>query len=230
MSSKKQTELDVRTVSVNALVPNEWNPNKMSEREYEAEIQSIKAFGFVDPITVRPHPSIDGKFEIVDGEHRCRAAREAGLENVPVTVLDIDEPTAKRLTIILNETRGMADRVDLGVLLADLEQTIGFDELVVGLPFTNENITNLIELGSVEIPDYKGGGDPGPGEGGEGGSGSEEDGWESVWMRVPLAVAAMWLEARAAIEAEAEVEPHDDEHVRNGLAFELLLADWQASR
>ncbi len=221
-------QLEQLDVPVKSLHPNPWNPNKQSEREYAAEIESIKTFGFIDPITVRRHPKKKDAYQIIDGEHRYKAAQEIGIDTVPVIVLDVGDPEAKRLTIILNETRGIADRVDLGVLLADLEATIGLEELSVGLPFTDDSLKNLIELGSTDLPDFGStGGDPGDPEP----PADPNDQWKSVWMRVPLAVAEMWDDARDAIEKQAgTTKPHQDEHVRNGLAFELLLADWNAAR
>ncbi len=68
--------LKIQTVEVGKLHPNPWNPNRQDARTFEAERESIRNYGFIDPVTVREHPTINGEFEIIDGEHRWRAATE----------------------------------------------------------------------------------------------------------------------------------------------------------
>ena len=62
--------------------PNDWNPNRMDGLTYAKTIESIKTFGFIDPITIRPHPDHPG-WQIIDGENRWKAARDLGLDEGP---------------------------------------------------------------------------------------------------------------------------------------------------
>lgn len=153
MSVDEPTQLEVQYAPVSSLHPNPWNPNKMDARTYSAERESIRAYGFVDPITCRPHPENLGEYEILDGEHRYRAAIDEKLEVVPIVVLPLDDARAKRLTIILNETRGEADPIALAILLRELEE-IDPEEFRVGLPYTSKEMEELLEIGRVNWDEY----------------------------------------------------------------------------
>lgn len=158
------TNLELTKVKHEHLVPNPWNPNKQSERAYQAEIESIADNGFVQPITVRPHPEDKTKYQIVDGYHRWLAIGEfmegkheatdklqpvldTGL--LPCVVLDIDEAQAKKLTVILNETRGRADLGELGQLLDDIKIEFN-DDLIRGLPYTENQLNDLLSLAEFD--------------------------------------------------------------------------------
>lgn len=109
---------------------------------FRKELASIEKFGFVDPVTVR-HLGED-LYEIIDGEHRWRAAQELGLAEIPVfDVGPIDDAKAKQLTIVLNETRGQSDEQKLGDLLKDLLSSETTASLMETLPFSQEKFDEL---------------------------------------------------------------------------------------
>lgn len=160
--------LEITHVKMELIEPNPWNPNKQSEREYAAEIESILDNGFIAPILVR---KVGDGYQIVDGEHRWKAMkdiRERGLtgkgnvvdlilqQEIPTVVLDISEAKAKKLTIIMNETRGKADLAGLGTLLAEIKVDFP-DDLLLGLPYTEAQIAELMEIGDFNWDDYDGG-------------------------------------------------------------------------
>lgn len=115
--------------------PNPWNPNRMDEETFAKEIRSIQNNGFVEPIKVRI--TATGEIEIIDGEHRWRAAQKVGLVEVPVVNLGkIGDAQAKKLTIIANELHGTAEPMLLANLIKDLSSTTMFDDLSLELPWT----------------------------------------------------------------------------------------------
>jgi hypothetical protein len=137
------TPLDSRLLSVTQLVPNAWNPNEQDAFIYEKEKASISRFGFVAPIIVRElTPDV---FQIVDGEHRLRAAIDLGFLYIPCVVIDVSEEEAKQLTIILNETKGSANPEKLRKLLADLRTTVSLGDLTAIMPFSPERMSSLLE-------------------------------------------------------------------------------------
>jgi len=158
-------KLIVEHLPIAKVEANPWNPNKQNERQYAAEIESILDNGFIAPILVREH---EGNYQIIDGEHRWRALQEIaekkleGKENVkdlikqrtiPAVVLEIEEARAKKLTVIMNETRGQADLVSLGHLLADISLTLG-DTLGVGLPYTAPQIAELMAVSDFNWDEF----------------------------------------------------------------------------
>ena len=157
-------ELAVTNLPITKVTPNPWNPNKQTERQYAAEMESICDNGFVMPIIVRKHPDKKGFYEIVDGEHRWKALQQIAVENkkgkgnvpallenkeIPAIILSIDEARAKRLTVIMNETRGRADLTSLGTLLAELSPELG-EDLIIGLPYTPEQLNEILDIAKFE--------------------------------------------------------------------------------
>lgn len=157
-------KLDLVNIKHENIVPNTWNPNKQNERAFAAEIESIVDNGFVQPVTVRKHPSQPDKYQIIDGYHRWLALKEifdnkalqsAPLQNIVVTravpcvVIDVNDAQAKKLTIILNETRGRAELGELGILLESIQSDFG-DDLIRGLPYSEGQLNDLLSLAEFD--------------------------------------------------------------------------------
>lgn len=157
----KQSDLQIEHVQINSVSPNPWNPNKQNDRQYQAEIESIVQNGFIAPILVR---KFEDGYQIVDGEHRWKALRqitEDGTQakhnvpkliadqTIPAIVLDISETAAKKLTVIMNETRGRADLSELGALLQDIQIELG-DDLITGLPYTDGQLKELMGIADFD--------------------------------------------------------------------------------
>lgn len=196
------------------LQPNTWNPNKMNAFMYSKELQSIKDHGFIDPLTVRRLAA--DRYEIIDGEHRWRAARDLSYERVPCYVIDVDEVDAKKLTILLNELRGQAQPAELGALLKDLMTDGTVESLLEELPFTPEFVQGLVDLPPL----------PGlPGAPASGATSSGADGPEKRWVerlyRMPLAAAE--------VLGQAIERAKDGDAIEDWQALERIAADFLAS-
>ena len=143
----KKEDLKVHDWDITQIYPNSWNPNMTSKRVDEAIRESIGTYGMVDPITCRRHPELDGALQIIDGEHRLEACKEMGFKTVPVVVLDINDANAKKLTIIANETRGRAEKTSLSQLVAEIAEELDADQLMLGLPYYEDELENMIGEG-----------------------------------------------------------------------------------
>ena len=89
-------------VSVDRFVPNDWNPNKMTEQECdELCVEVRRSQTIAKPVIARPRS--DGKYEIVDGEHNWRAAKAEGLDEVPCVVEELDDVGAMGQTYKRNQ-------------------------------------------------------------------------------------------------------------------------------
>lgn len=90
------------------------------------------------------------KYQIIDGEHRYLELVNAGVKKVIInSIEDIPEPHAKKLSIVLNETRGYADRVDLGRWLDDIKIDLQ-DDLITGLPYDHQELDQLIKASQYD--------------------------------------------------------------------------------
>lgn len=154
----------ITLINHDKVIPNEWNPNKQTDRAFEAEIESLNDHGFVMPVTVRVHPEKSGHYQIIDGYHRWLAIDEMlkgkhnpsdklteilEVKKIPCVILDVSEQDAKKLTIILNETRGRAELGELGILLESLTEDFG-DDLIRGLPYNEGQLNDLLSLGQFD--------------------------------------------------------------------------------
>lgn len=213
--------LAVVTVPWSKLHPNPWNPNKMDTRTYDAAVESIQTFGFVDPLTVRPHPDLDGEYQIIDGFHRWKATGDLKGHDVTVDVisLPIDEPAAKKLTIILNETRGEADPVLLGTLLKDLTDSFSEEELRKGLRYDDAELAHLLSLADVDWNAFE---KKEP----EADPPAADTEWQTITARIPKDVWPVWQEALDRIKDETNL--HADPSVEAGQAIEILAAAYLA--
>jgi len=124
---------EVVTVPLEALVPSP-QPRRRFEN-LEALAESIRERGVLQPLLVRPLG--DGRYAIVAGERRYRAAKMAGLAEVPVRVLDLPEKEARLLALVEN-----LQREDLN----PYEETLGVLELLSEeLGKTREEVVSLLE-------------------------------------------------------------------------------------
>jgi ParB family chromosome partitioning protein len=125
-----------RRVPVEFLRPNPRNPRKHFEESELLELsQSIRDRGIIQPIVVRPVPKKSDAFEIVAGERRWRAAQHAGLHEVPVVVVEIDDKTSLEYAILEN-----VQRADLN----PIEEAQGYSRLMAEFSYTQENLSKII--------------------------------------------------------------------------------------
>lgn len=121
-------------VPIEFVSPNPKNPRRnFSEADLVDLAQSIREHGIVQPVLVRRRP--EGKYEIIAGERRWRAAQRAGLTEIPVLVRDVDDRTALELAIIEN-----VQRADLN----PVEEALGYQQLIDEHNYTQADLGNVI--------------------------------------------------------------------------------------
>jgi ParB/RepB/Spo0J family partition protein len=143
MSEHVVAGLKVVAVNPTAVRPNPWNPNRMDEETFRKEVESIRQNGFVDPITVR---EADDGYELIDGEHRTKAAAELGLAEIPAINLGpIPDQQAKKLTVIYNELKGRPEPDLLAKLMRELSAQESPADLAATLPYTTAEIDTMVQ-------------------------------------------------------------------------------------
>lgn len=154
---KIAADLADHNVDLDELVANTWNPNRMDPFMRRKLETSIRKDGFIIPIIVRPHPKEDGKYEIVDGEHRWQVAKdELKMGQVPILDLgSISDEQAKEITIKANTLRGEFDSIELGKIVKDLVESQGMDDVAESLPYTPERLQGMIDLLVTDIGDME---------------------------------------------------------------------------
>ena len=138
------------------LHPNPWNPyaNK-PDRLQQAIGESIGEFSQIQDIVCRPHPEIEGEYQILDGEGRHRTFKPD--EDVYAIVLHgLTDDQAKKVTIVMDETRATADKIQLSALLAELSESQDIEDLMVGLPYQESELSDLINSSAMGWDDGEG--------------------------------------------------------------------------
>ncbi|MDW8358209.1 MAG: ParB/RepB/Spo0J family partition protein [Thermus sp.] len=122
------------TVPLTQLLPRPQPRRRFDEAALATLADSIRAHGVLEPLLVRPVG--EGRYEIIAGERRYRAAKLAGLSEVPVSVLEADEKTAQALALMEN-----LQREDLN----PYEETLGvLDLLALELGKEREEVVGLL--------------------------------------------------------------------------------------
>lgn len=123
-----------RTIAIDLVQRNPQQPRKhFDESDLIDLANSIRAHGVLQPILVRPIP--DGRFEIVAGERRWRAAQRAGLHTIPAVVRDLNEVEVVEIAIVEN-----VQRTDLN----PIEEAQGFQALIDRFGRTQQDIADAV--------------------------------------------------------------------------------------
>jgi ParB family chromosome partitioning protein len=144
--------VELRELPVALIKPNPEQPRTRFDPEALASLaDSIGAAGVIQPLIVRP--LADGSYELVAGERRWRAARQAGLERVPAVVRDEAEADRLQTALIENVVREDLNPVDEARACATLVEDLGLSKQELGrrLGRSRPAISNLIRL--LELPD-----------------------------------------------------------------------------
>ncbi len=105
-ATKQRPKVSVRMLPVDRLIPTPDNRRRpISQASVESLAKSLVREGVLQPIVVRPHPEKEGWFEIRAGERRYRAAKLAGLKELPALVRTLDDESALSVTIAENLQR-----------------------------------------------------------------------------------------------------------------------------
>ena len=121
-------------VSISDLVRNQFQPRSyFDEKKIDELSQSIKKNGIIQPIAVRLDEN--GTYEIIAGERRWMAAQKAGLHEVPVIVLDLNDIQSLELAIIEN-----IQREDLSAI----EEAKGFQRLIDEFKYDHEKLSEFM--------------------------------------------------------------------------------------
>ena len=145
-------EPNFREVPLELIRPNPNQPRRAFDAEtIGALAQSIDEAGVIQPVILRP--LADGRYELIAGERRWRAAQEAGLELIPALIRDEDEAQRMQTALIENVAREDLNPVDEARACAALVEDLGLtkEELARRLGRTRPAISNLIRL--LDLPD-----------------------------------------------------------------------------
>lgn len=126
---------------ISKVEPRADQPRRDFDPETLAELtDSIRRYGVIQPITVRPADG--GYYQIIAGERRWRAARDAGLDEVPVRIVEADDREAMELALVENLQREDLNPVD---------EALGYRTLIDDYGLTQEEAASAVGKSRVTV-------------------------------------------------------------------------------
>ena len=145
-NAKENHEYKEVFINISLVEPNRNQPRKEFDKESLSELaNSIKQYGILQPIIVQKNGDM---YEIIAGERRWRAAKEAGLTEVPVIVRDYDKQKVMEISIIENIQREDLNPIEEAMAYQSLMEEYGLkhDELAEKVSKNRSTITNSMRL------------------------------------------------------------------------------------
>ena len=125
-----------KKIALGNLHPGKYQPRHgFKEEELKNLANSIRAKGVLQPLLVRPHPTIEGSYEIIAGERRWRAAQLAQVHELPVIIRDFDDRETLEVALIEN-----LQRQDL----SPIEEAQGYERLRDEFSHTQEALADAL--------------------------------------------------------------------------------------
>ncbi len=146
-SSPAKDTSDILRIPVDLIEPNPFQPRKSFDAEALEELaESIRTFGLIQPLTVRAKSN--GKYQIISGERRYRAARLAGLEMVPAYIRDASDQGMLEMAIVENIQRENLDPIEVAMSYQRLidECNLTQEKMAERVGKKRASITNYLRL------------------------------------------------------------------------------------
>ena len=129
-------KIEANKVLIKDIIRSKFQPRKYFNKQNLEELtNSIKEQGLIQPIVVRPDKLNNGKYEIIAGERRWLASQNAGLHEVPVVILNINDVKSLELAIVEN-----VQRQDLNAI----EEASGYKKLINEFNYNQEKLSKFI--------------------------------------------------------------------------------------
>lgn len=133
INTTENSEEGIKTVYIQNLYPSEYQPRKEFNQEaLDALVKSIQEKGILQPLIVRKN---NDKYEIIAGERRWRAAKIAGIREVPVIEKNLDDKEVLEVALVENLLREN---------LTAIEEAEGFNRLIVEFSHTHEILSQIV--------------------------------------------------------------------------------------
>lgn len=202
----------IKTIPINQIKENDWNPNEVDEFEFSILVKNIKdkKIGYTQPIEIREISK--DEYEVVDGAHRLRACKEAGLTKVECVVSNYDDTQAKLETLAKNKLRGTINIVKAANLIAELNKELTLDDIGGRVGFKKQELEDQIKL--LQIPP------------------NFEIGLQEIARKeeltAPISLQFVVTKEQAEIIEQAVELVCNQEQTKRGRALELICADFLA--
>ncbi len=142
----RNSENRIELINVNKILTNQDQPRKIFDEQSLSELaNSIKKYGIVQPLVVTKK---DGKYDLVAGERRLRAAKSIGLESVPVVVKEYNDQTKNEISLIENIQREDLNTLEVAEAYKYLMEkyNLNQEELAKNLGKSRSTVANSLRI------------------------------------------------------------------------------------
>ena len=147
--NKGKYEVSTQKALIGDLARNKYQPRSIFDEEKLKELsESIKKNGIIQPIAVRKNDSSSEPYEIVAGERRWLAAQKAGLHEVPITILDLNDSETLEVAIVENIQREDLNIIEEARGYKRLNEEFGYDQdkIAMMMSRSRSHISNTLRL------------------------------------------------------------------------------------
>jgi ParB family chromosome partitioning protein len=140
------TTAGLQQVPIDLIVPNPFQPRSAFPEDTIRELaDSIRSSGLLQPILVR---RVEGKYQVVAGERRLRAAKLAGLQAVPAVVRDLGDRESLELAVTENVMREDLNPIEVARAYCSLQERfqLGHDEIATRIGVNRSTVSNTLRL------------------------------------------------------------------------------------
>ena len=141
---ESQDTADILRIPVDMIEPNPYQPRMSFDQETLDELaESIKTLGLIQPITVRRKS--EGRYQIISGERRFRACRQAGMDMVPAYIRDTNDQGMLEMAIVENIQRENLDSIEIA---------LSFQRLIEECSLTQEAMAERVGKKRATVTNY----------------------------------------------------------------------------
>ena len=144
-------QVRILEIPIELLLEHPENSNLMNAETAQKLRRHIEQTGRYEPLTVRPHPSEEGKFQVINGHNRLKVLRTLKFEKANCVVWNLDEQQARLYLATLNRLSGKDIPKRRAALLDNLFQSFDVDDLTLLLPDDKKQIEQLERLAHLEL-------------------------------------------------------------------------------
>jgi ParB-like chromosome segregation protein Spo0J len=144
-------QITYRDIPLPLLIPHPENSNYMNADTTKKLRRHIERTGRYEPLTVRPYPKEEGKFQVINGHNRLRVLRALNYQTAHCVVWNLDDDQTRLYLATLNRLSGSEVPERRAALLENLLTTIDINELTAQLPDDRKQIEELGRLSRIEL-------------------------------------------------------------------------------
>ena len=144
--------MNVIEIPMEQLCQATWNANRMNQPMMDRLKESIRRYGFLENLIVRPIP--EDLYEVIGGNWRLKALSEMHFQKIPCVVVDLNDAHARLLAQALNRIEGEDDLLLRAELVKKALESVSAEDILSILPETAQSLRDISSLGQADLAQH----------------------------------------------------------------------------